>query len=301
MDSVNAASAGSPANKGSLASRLLSALILLPLLIFLVWWGIWPVVITVAVATVISLFELYTAFQAGGFRPRRWVGMIISIAMVAGVTFQPWVKLDLIPMVLAAATIFSLLSELNQDDQDNHNALASWALTYTGALYISWLLSHFILMRMIETPLKPSILSPLGFDSGSSWVYFVLAITFLQDTFAYFAGRHFGRHKLAPVLSPKKTWEGAIGGMLGAIVASLVAAYLWGLPIGWGTAVLLGIVGGLVGPLGDLSESLIKRRVGVKDIGKIIPGHGGVLDRADSLLFTVPVLYYLIYFLFPQG
>lgn len=298
MDSVNAASAGSPANKGSLVTRLLSALVLLPLLIFVVWWGMWPVIITVAIATVISLFELYSAFQAGGFRPRHWVGVIISVSMVAGVAFQPWFSLDLIPMVLAGATILSLLSELRQNDEDNHNALASWALTYTGALYTSWLLSHFILLRTIDTPLKPSILSPLGFDSGSSWVYYVLAVTFLQDTFAYFAGRHFGRHKLAPILSPKKTWEGAIGGMLGAVVASLVAAWLWGLPIGWGAAVFLGIVGGLVGPLGDLSESLIKRRVGVKDIGKIIPGHGGVLDRADSLLFTAPVLYYLILLIF---
>src|SRR6185436_8857704 len=103
-----------------------------------------------------------------------------------------------------------------------------------------------------------------------------------------------GRHKMAPTLSPKKTWEGAAGGLIGAVVASLVCIPLLGLPLGPGAGLVLGIVGGVVGPLGDLAESLIKRQVGLKDAGNLIPGHGGILDRADSLLFTIPILYYLI-------
>lgn len=292
MDSANAASAGSPTNKGSLLVRVTSALILLPLLILLVWWGVLSVAFTVAVASVICLLELYSAFTAGGFRPRVGVGITVGVALVAAVTVQPMVALDLPPLVLAGAIIFSLISELFRSEQDP-TTLPSWALTFTGAIYISWLLSHFVLLRSITVPLNPSPLSFLRIEPGTAWVFLVFAVTFLQDTFAYFVGRSFGRHKLAPILSPKKTWEGAIGGMTGAIVASLLSVFLMGLPISYGSAILIGIIGGIVGPLGDLSESLIKRMVGVKDIGKIIPGHGGMLDRADSLLFTAPILYYV--------
>ncbi|HEY3232626.1 MAG TPA: phosphatidate cytidylyltransferase, partial [Roseiflexaceae bacterium] len=102
------------------------------------------------------------------------------------------------------------------------------------------------------------------------------------------------RRQMAPLLSPKKTWEGAVGGLVGSVTASLVCIPLLGLPLTLGAGVVIGLVGGVVGPLGDLAESLIKRQVGLKDAGSIIPGHGGVLDRADSLLFTAPTLFYLI-------
>jgi phosphatidate cytidylyltransferase len=292
MDSANAASAGSRANKSSLAVRAASALTLLPLILFLVWWSVWSVALAVVIATIIGLLELYSAFAAGGYRPRTVLGLAIGLALVAAATFQPFVDFDLLPLVLASSILASLIAELPRHDHDG--ALSAWALTFTGALYIAWLLSHFVLLRALEIPLDPGPLTPLGIAPGAAWVILVLAITFLQDTAAYFVGRSLGRHKLAPVLSPKKTWEGAIGGMAGAVAASLICIPLLGLPLRWWSAVLLGIAGGLAGPLGDLAESLIKRQVGLKDIGKIIPGHGGVLDRADSLLFTAPVLYYLV-------
>ena len=292
MDNANAASAGSRANKSSLASRVASALVLLPLMIFVVWWGIWSVAVAVAVATVIGLLELYGAFAAGGYQPRTGLGIGIALALVASVVLQPFVAFELLPVVLAGAILASLIAEL---PRHNHaGGLPAWALTFTGALYIGWLLSHFVLLRALTTQLNPGPLTPLGIEPGAAWVFLVLAVTFLQDTLAYFVGRSWGRHKLAPTLSPKKTWEGAAGGMVGAIIASLVCIPVLGLPLSFGAGALLGVIGGLVGPLGDLAESLIKRRVGLKDAGKIIPGHGGVLDRADSLLFTAPVLYYLI-------
>jgi phosphatidate cytidylyltransferase len=99
---------------------------------------------------------------------------------------------------------------------------------------------------------------------------------------------------MAPIISPGKTWEGALGGILAGAMAAMLAVFLLGLPIGYGTAFLLGIAGGSAGLLGDLAESLLKRRIGVKDMGNVMPGHGGILDRADSMLFTAPVLYYLI-------
>jgi phosphatidate cytidylyltransferase len=292
MDSANAASAVSPANNSSLTSRVISALVLLPVIAALVWWSVWPVVVAVAAATVIGLLELYGAFAAGGYRPRTGLGLSIGLALVLAVALQPIVSFDLLPLALTGAILASLIAELLRPGHES--ALPDWALTLAGAFYVGWLLSHFILLRELTKPLMAAPLSPLGIEPGAAWVYLTLAITFLQDTIAYFVGRSLGRHKLAPTLSPKKTWEGAAGGMAGAIIGSLAGILLLGLPINIGAGVLLGVVGGVVGPLGDLAESLIKRQVGLKDAGSIIPGHGGVLDRADSLLFTAPALYYLI-------
>jgi phosphatidate cytidylyltransferase len=292
MDSANAASAVSPANKASLASRVASALVLLPVIIALVWWSVWSVAVMVVVAAVICLLELYGAFAAGGYRPRSSLGLGIMLALILSAALRPIVAFDLLPLALTGSILASLIAELLR--KDTEGALPSWALTLAGALYIGWLLSHFMLLRQLVTPLNPAPLAPLQIESGAAWVYLTLAVTFLQDTAAYFVGRSLGRHKLAPRLSPKKTWEGAIGGLAGAIGGSLLCALLLGLPIGLGAAAVLGIAGGIVGPLGDLAESLIKRQVGLKDAGSIIPGHGGVLDRADSLLFTAPALYYLI-------
>jgi phosphatidate cytidylyltransferase len=292
MDSANAASAVSPTNNSSLASRVISALVLLPVIALLVWWSIWPVVIAVVAATLIGLLELYGAFAAGGYRPRTGLGVSIGLALVLAVALRPIVSFDLLPLALTGAILASLIAELLRRNQSA--TLPDWALTLAGALYVGWLLSHFIMLRALTQPLLPAPLTPLGIEPGAAWVYLTLAITFLQDTTAYFVGRGLGRHKLAPALSPKKTWEGAAGGMVGAVIGSLAGLLLLGLPIGLGAGVALGVVGGIVGPLGDLAESLIKRQVGLKDAGNIIPGHGGVLDRADSLLFTAPALYYLI-------
>jgi phosphatidate cytidylyltransferase len=293
MDSANAASAASPRNNGSLAQRVLSAALLLPLLVVLVWWSVWSVAATVVMATVVGLIELYSAFRQGGYHPRMLVGTGSALAIILAIGFQPTVTFDLLPPVITFVIVVSLVAELAYHHQPG--SLPSWALTLAGAFYIAWLLSHFILLRSLSVPaLHDTIFKQLGMQPGVAWIYYTCAITWLQDTSAYFVGRRFGRHKLAPILSPKKTWEGAAGGMLGAILTGAVCVLLLGLPITLLQGALLGLVGGIVGPLGDLSESLIKRQVGLKDASNLIPGHGGILDRADSLLFTVPILYYLI-------
>ncbi len=293
MDSANAASAASPRNNGSLAQRVLSAALLLPLLVVLVWWSVWSVAVTVVLATMVGLIELYSAFRQGGYHPRMLVGIGSALAIVMAIGLQSTVTFDLLLPVVTFVIVVSLVAELAYHQQPG--ALPSWGLTLAGAFYIAWLLSHFILLRSLSAPaLHDTIFKQLGMQPGVAWIYYTCAITWLQDTSAYFIGRRFGRHKLAPILSPKKTWEGAAGGMIGAILTGVVCVLLLGLPITLLQGALLGLVGGIVGPLGDLSESLIKRQVGLKDAGSLIPGHGGILDRADSLLFTVPILYYLI-------
>jgi phosphatidate cytidylyltransferase len=152
-----------------------------------------------------------------------------------------------------------------------------------------------VLLRAITGPLDPAgWLHVLKLEPGAAWIVFVLAITFISDTGAYFTGRLWGQHRMAPYISPKKSWEGALGGLLFAMLAGALLVHLLGLPIPTWAGALLGGIGSIAGQAGDLAESLIKRQVDIKDSGHIIPGHGGILDRIDSLLFTAPVLYYVI-------
>ena len=253
----------------------------------------------VAAVAATALLELYGTFTHGGFRPLRAFGIASALLLVASVALKPRIPgVDLLSVVLTAIIIGSLISQLLSNHEDR--PLTNWALTLAGALYVAWLFSYLIRLRNLATPLSPFPLAMLGLPSGAAWVFGVMAITWIQDTFAYFVGKRFGRTKLAPAISPKKTWEGAAGGLLGAVVGAIAAVYVFCLPLAIWQAVLLGLVGGVVGPLGDLSESLMKRQLGIKDAGTLIPGHGGILDRADSLLFTAPVLYYVILLLLPR-
>jgi phosphatidate cytidylyltransferase len=135
--------------------------------------------------------------------------------------------------------------------------------------------------------------------TGMGWVMTALTLTWANDTCAYFAGRFLGRHKLYPEVSPNKTWEGFFGGMAGS-VASLVVLKLGFYPfLNWADCLIVGVAGGVFGPVGDLVESMLKRAYGVKDSGKIIPGHGGVLDRIDALLFNAPMVCAYVWVLKP--
>lgn len=295
MDNANAASAVSskPKKNNSLLQRVISVLVLLPLIIAIVWWNYWAVAVVLAGVVAISLLELYGTLTHGGYQPQRWIGLASALALVATVAVQPGGTFpNLLGLVLTAIVIGSLLAELPRSRGER--TLASWGLTVAGALYVGWLFSFIVALRAIDVPLRDYPLAQIGLPSGAAWVFAVMAITWLQDTFAYFVGKRFGRTKMAPDLSPKKTWEGAIGGFCGALVGAILSIYVFCLPITIPQALLLGAVGGVVGPLGDLAESLMKRQLGIKDAGTLIPGHGGVLDRADSLLFCAPVLYYLI-------
>jgi phosphatidate cytidylyltransferase len=126
------------------------------------------------------------------------------------------------------------------------------------------------------------------------WLLMAILITWSNDTLAYFTGVTIGKHKLWPRLSPKKSWEGTVGGFLGAALAGGLVAMLSPLSIGFGLGALIGLIGGILALFGDLSISMVKRQVGVKDSGHLIPGHGGMLDRLDSVLFVVPFVYLVV-------
>lgn len=294
MDSANAVSERSRKPLDSnLLQRILSSVVLLPIVALIVWWGEPLVSATVILIAVIALHELFGLFRGGGYQPRRSAGYLSVSLFVIAAALRARVGLDWTGLALVTSIIASLSVELPR--RNRQHELLHWSLTLSGATYIGWTLAHFVLLRAIETPLSPSgWLGFLGLEPGAAWIVFVLAITFLSDTGAYFTGRLVGNHRMAPYISPKKSWEGAIGGLIIATLTGAFLVYVLGLPIPTWVGALLGCMGSIAGQAGDLAESLIKRQVDIKDSGRIIPGHGGILDRIDSLLFTAPVLYYMI-------
>lgn len=151
--------------------------------------------------------------------------------------------------------------------------------TIFGVLYFAWFLSHLIFLR--------------GLQDGFGYLVFLSVAVVLNDVLAYTTGRLFGKHKLAPHISPKKTWEGAIGGLLGSLLGVVVFKYA-APELSWGAAIAAGVIISITAPLGDLIVSVIKRDMAVKDSGNLIPGHGGLLDRCDSLIFATPAFYYFL-------
>lgn len=294
MDSANAALERSLKRLDkNLLQRLLSAAVLLPIIALLVWLGEPLVSIAVMAIAIIALHELFTLFRGGGYTPRRSAGYLSVMLFVVAAAVRTSVPLDWTGFALVTAILASLSVELPR--RNRQQSLVHWALTLSGATYIGWTLAHFVLLRAIDGP--PLLRAPLSFlrlEPGAAWIVCVMTITFVNDTGAYFTGRALGRHRMAPYISPKKSWEGALGGLIAATLSGAALVPLLGLPIMVVMGGLLGAVGSITGQAGDLAESLIKRQVDIKDSGNIIPGHGGILDRIDSLLFTAPVLYYMI-------
>lgn len=278
----------------NLLQRLLSAAVLLPLLALTAWAGGLWVDAVVLLATLLALYEVYQLFEHTGQRPRK-IGYLCATLLIGAAVLQSRAGLDLTGLALLVVIVAPLVGELPRRQREG--SLLAWSLTMAGAIYIGWTMAHFILLRDVQSPLRPAPLDFLRLEAGAAWIVLGLLVSIASDTMAYAVGRTIGRHRMAPYISPKKSWEGAAGGLAGAIVVGMLLVPLLGLPISIATGALLGAVGSVAGQAGDLAESLLKRQVGVKDSGRIIPGHGGILDRADSLLFTIPTLYYLVVWL----
>ncbi len=256
-----------------MTTRIIAALVALPLVIVPVYLGgIWCTLLFVAV-TLLAGHEFYNMMAAGGYYPMRWVGFVWLVPLVLG----GWLP-DLFPLsaVLVAGLIITLTATLPRRE----NPAGSWMSTSMGAIYLGIAAGQTLALRQL----------PLGLW----WLVFGLVITWSNDVAAYFAGVTLGRHKLWPRLSPKKTWEGTIGGWVAAAVAGVVVVGLSPLDAPLWLAALVGAFCGVLGLLGDLSISMLKRQVGVKDSGHFLPGHGGILDRLDSLLFVLPFVATLV-------
>lgn len=253
--------------------RVLTALWGLPLLVACVWFGTPWFSILVAIIAFLCAWEFYRLAVRSGGEPLTIIGLIWILLFIANAHFDS----SFTPFLLASAVFFPLLATLFRRRE---SIFTSWAWTLLGILYIGWMLSHYISLRELA--------------QGRDWVLFALLSTFACDTFAFFVGRAIGRHPLAPGISPGKTWEGGVAGFLAAIGAALLLDALLNLPLGYIKAIFLGCLIGIFAQLGDLVESLLKRNAGVKDSGNLIPGHGGVLDRMDSVVFVGIIVYYYL-------
>ena len=226
-----------------------------------------------------------------------WVAALVLGGWVADGTRQFW---TLSLLILAGGAFLALLWLLACYHGRRVAATAAWLLG--GPVYVGFLLAHIPLLAQIG---DTGDLAGYGYELGRSWLIFALLTTFATDSGAYFVGRLTGRHKMAPTLSPGKTWEGAAGGLAAAIIAALLLSLLppqyLNLGLAWWQPALIGMAVGIAAQGGDLLESGLKRFAGVKDAGALFPGHGGMLDRLDSLLLTIPLVYYLTLLAFRYG
>jgi phosphatidate cytidylyltransferase len=223
----------------------------------------------------LALFEFYRlCFSDRSHSWLIWVGLTGFALLILG-THQPDI---IVPALLA--TLVGIMSVPLFSRTPLEQSLKNGAMTLFGVLYLGLTLSTLSMTRLLP--------------QGEWLIFFLLLVTWASDTGAYYVGTLYGRHRLAPTISPKKTVEGLVGGLIGAIIVAYAARW-WFLPELSGLdCLILGILLTITGLWGDLTESAMKRSVGMKDSGGILPGHGGMLDRLDSLLFTAPVFYYYV-------
>ncbi len=258
--------------------RWITALVALPFLIFLIFQKPFVFASLIAVVSVIGLWECYRIvfheMENPSLGPGQMIGYLIAPLIIDAVHLKSVggvaVLLTCNLMIVGAAAVVNF-----KKDPFFLNGVAKQAL---GLLYLPVFLSLLVLIQESE--------------SGIAWIFLLLLLTFTNDTGAYYTGRQFGRHKLCPSVSPGKTIEGAVGGLLICVtIGSLFKAiFLPALP--WGWSIVFFICAGVAGPMGDLFESAMKRAANIKDSGTILPGHGGLLDRIDALLFVAPVAYF---------
>jgi phosphatidate cytidylyltransferase len=259
-----------------LRTRLATAAVAIPALwLFIVYASTPAFAIFITVVTAIGLSEFF-AMAFPEHMPERIAGTAFGLMVAAGVAAQvPNLWGAAVSLTVVLGLIFPLV---RHDELDV--AVRRLGLQLLGVLYVGFFMPHTILMREM----------PSG--DGWRWLLFTIAAVFGSDTGGYFAGRSFGRRPLLPAVSPKKTVEGSLGGLVGAMLAALLMHVLLHPTHGAGEAIGLGLMLSVLAQFGDLCESAIKRAFGAKDSGWIIPGHGGILDRLDSLLFPFVFTYY---------
>ena len=267
---------GSPKGHAVL-KRVASALVLLPVFLLIVVKAPgWIFNTLVVVASAAGLWELTRLFALGGRPVYRSLAVVGGTLVTASFAASGMVNPLFLPALVLTLAVGAVLSA---PVWRGTAATEPAANTLLAILYVGWLLGFGILLHHT---------SPIG----HALVLFLVGVTWIGETSAYLVGSAMGRHKLAPVISPKKTIEGAVAQVLASVISG-AALGAWLLPeCGFHVAVTGGALLGAVGQVGDLAESVIKRSVGTKDTGGLIPGHGGVLDRIDSLLFNLPAFYY---------
>lgn len=261
----------------SVGLRVLTAVVVIPIVLTMVWLGGWWAFAAATLAVVWGVYELHVMLLHAGYRPLLIVSVALSLLFMVS-AMLPQQRLVLLEVGISATLLISLPLLFFRERLEG--ALLDWSLTIASALYLGWPLSFLLVLRGYD----------VGWSNGLWWLFTIFGGVWGFDTGAFFAGHFFGRHKLAPRISPAKSWEGVAGGLVFSVLAAVLFTTLpMGIP--WYLAIVLGVLIGIAATLGDLSESLIKRQTHVKDSSQALPGHGGMLDRLDSLAFGVLVIY----------
>ncbi len=278
-------------------SRLLTALIALPILIlsivlpyFLPQYpqASWLFVLIAAFALTAGLFEFFSITKKLELKADASIAFLGAAALFVAFVFDaPKNAPDLLVLTVAFFLMLILATQMFRFQKDFTKMLTGIGVTFTGVLYVVFLGGFLVATRV-------------GFDAGlsSKLLLYYFAVNFGADAGAYFVGKNFGKHKLAPKISPGKTWEGLAGGILFSAGFAALSTFLFFPELLYQFSIPLAIVMAIVGVVGDLAESAMKRGADVKDAANFLPGHGGLLDRLDSLLFSAPILYYFARFYF---
>lgn len=250
-----------------LGVRVFSGVLGLLFLIFVIIKGGLFLSFSIFAISTIGLLEFYKAMRAMSYKPIMIIGLVGNIFMFLSTIYSS-IGLDFIITLLIILSLMGLLFK-------NELSLADIGVTILGFIYVPFMLFH------------------ISFLDGTKYIWLIFIIAFGTDTFAYFVGSLLGRHKLCPSISPNKSIEGAVGGILGSLILVIVYSIFFRIEPIWLMSIMA-VIASILSQMGDLVASRMKRLAKIKDFGKLIPGHGGIIDRFDSIIFTSPVIYYFI-------
>lgn len=281
----------------ALRYRLVSAVVLIPIVAVLVYLGGPPFFVAALLIAALASHEFSALVRRAGHDPLYWFAMattllfLLDAQLTLGRVWLPDGSTAIRPalsLVILASLSWQMLRKV-----DTKEALISLGFLFSGTLYVGWLFRYYVLLRGLDSRL-PGLALPGGLllERGALWLALVVVAVWICDSVAYLVGSAYGRRKVLPRISPSKTWEGTLAGVAGAWLWGALAGSYLGMGVLAGS--LLGLVIGISAVLGDLSESMIKRGAAAKDSSGLIPGHGGMLDRLDSMLFAGVVAYYFV-------
>ncbi|MBU3741134.1 MAG: phosphatidate cytidylyltransferase [Candidatus Kapabacteria bacterium] len=277
----------------NLVTRVLVGLVGIPVIIGIVWFGGYVFNGTIMVLSWLALREFYMLAESKHAAANRSIAYVWSIVLQGVVAYAtttewPWWNDTWLMLIMGAFVLGTLATLVAELWRERENSLLNTAITVMGVAYVTVSMSALMLMHAMPVSAFGDV-TTFGVN-GAALVLTTFVSVWAADTVAYFVGMAIGKHKLFPRVSPKKSWEGAIGGGLGATAAFAGMSALVMPSYPTMLAVIAGLIVGVAGPIGDLMESLLKRDAAIKDSSSVIPGHGGVLDRFDSMLLVAPVL-----------
>ncbi|HEY6906171.1 MAG TPA: phosphatidate cytidylyltransferase [Ignavibacteriaceae bacterium] len=265
---------------GNTTQRVIVSIVAIPLIIAASYFGGVYFFIFTAVIALVSYYEFSSFVINKGIHTNLWMGMLFILLLLVNEFFH---YLNIYYLILALTVLLTLIELF----RNKGSAIINIGTTLLGILYIGFFADALLAIREIYPRIESL------YERGGFLIISILAAIWICDSAAFFGGSSLGKHKLYPRVSPKKSWEGAIFGFIFAVITMLLAKVIILDFLSWASVIILGIIIGTIGQIGDLIESLFKRDAGVKDSSGLIPGHGGIFDRFDSLLYTAPVI--LIY------